>query len=236
MAIDTEMFKPEEKIKLFNKIAEHYFDGNFGSMSKVDLETMLFSEDMDHCIENNLKYDDYTLSKELGITQSRIRSLKERKELKYPYAHNHWKKAFFDASKNAKADKNDKYIKMIIPDVNVMSEVRNYIEEHGWYDECTLNRKLLCIPIGCYMDVFMNASEERFFTDDAKKALDKFVLSEQPLSKELSTLLNDFSHEGLKKFLSKATPKAIECALGLLPFGEQAQNAFKVLQEILEEK
>ena len=234
MAIDTEKFKLQEKVKLFDKIAEHYFDGNFGSMSKVDLETLLFSEYMNYCIDNNLKYDDYTLSKELGITQSRIRSLKERKELKYPYARDHWKEAFLKASKNAKPDKNNKYIKMIIEDVNVMNEVRNYIEERGWYDECTLNRKLLCIPIGCYVDVFSSDEEETLFTDDAKIKLDRFVQSETPLGKEISALMNDFSHEGLKKFMLSASPKAIKYVLRHLPFGEQAKDAFKVLQDIIE--
>ena len=74
-------FNEEEKIRLFNKIEEHYFRRNFGSMSKTDLETLLFSEYIESCINNNKPYDDYSLSKELGVTQARIRSLKERKEL-----------------------------------------------------------------------------------------------------------------------------------------------------------
>lgn len=76
-------FSNEEKIAIFDKIEQHYFIRNFGSMTKTDFETLLFSEYIEHRIKNKLPFDDYSLSKELGITQSRIRAFKERKELKY---------------------------------------------------------------------------------------------------------------------------------------------------------
>lgn len=89
----------------------------------------MFSEYIEHCINNNVHYDDYNLSKELGITQARIRALKERKELKYPHIGFNWKESFAQEIKNAKYDENDHYIKVIIQDVNVIKEVRHYIEE-----------------------------------------------------------------------------------------------------------
>ena len=74
-------FTSEEKNALFDKIAAMYFNKNFGSTQKADFETLLFSEYIEHCLRFKLPFDDYTISKELGITQSRVRSLKERKEL-----------------------------------------------------------------------------------------------------------------------------------------------------------
>ena len=65
-----------EKEELFKKISFAYFERNFGSMSKSDLETLLFSEYIEHHIRHRLPYDDYTLSKELGINKARIRTLK----------------------------------------------------------------------------------------------------------------------------------------------------------------
>ena len=58
-------FKPEEKIAVFDEIANNYFHKNFGSMTKVDLETLLFSKYIDHCIGEKIPFDDYTLSKEV---------------------------------------------------------------------------------------------------------------------------------------------------------------------------
>ena len=37
-------FSNEEKIAMFDKIEQHYFTRNFGSMTKTDFETLLFSE------------------------------------------------------------------------------------------------------------------------------------------------------------------------------------------------
>ena len=86
-------FSDSEKIKFFNEISSRYFNKNFASMSKIDIETLIFSEYIEHCLRNRLEIDDYTISKELGITQSRVRTLKERKELKYPHDEFDWKNA-----------------------------------------------------------------------------------------------------------------------------------------------
>ena len=61
-------FSNEEKQACFDKISELYFCKNFGSTSKADLEVLLFSEYIGHCISAGEPYDDYTLSKQLGIT------------------------------------------------------------------------------------------------------------------------------------------------------------------------
>lgn len=41
-------FSNEEKIAIFDKIEQHYFIRNFGSMTKTDFETLLFSEYIEH--------------------------------------------------------------------------------------------------------------------------------------------------------------------------------------------
>lgn len=226
-------FSKSEKAAIFDKIAKNYFARNFGSMSKADFETLLFSEYIEHCIKNGLPYDDYSLSKELGITQARIRSLKERKELKYPYEDFKWKNAFAESVKNAKYDANDHYVKMIIQDINVMNEVRNHIEKAGWYDECSLNKKLLRIPLDCFSEIC--DTDETFddvFSDDVKKAVKKISNSEDS---NVKAFLKDFTKEGLKNFLMTASKAAICEVLPLLPFGGVAKIAFERLTKVIKE-
>ena len=43
-------FSNEEKIALFDKISALYYNKNFGSTSKSDFETLLFSEYIEHCL------------------------------------------------------------------------------------------------------------------------------------------------------------------------------------------
>lgn len=220
-------FSQKEKVEIFDKIEQHYFVRNFGSMSKTDFETLLFSEYIEHCIRNKLPFDDYSLSKELGITQSRIRALKERKELKYPYKDFTWQNAFAESVKNAKVDPNDHYVKMIIQDINVMNEVRNFIEVHGWYDECSLNKKLLRIPLDCFVEICYDSEVfDNIFSEETKKTIKKISKAEEPSVKDF---IKDFSKDGLKSFLMSASKEAISEVLKLLPFGGIAKIAFDFL-------
>ena len=223
-------FTNEEKIALFDKIAELYFNKNFGSTSKADFETLLFSEYIEHHLRYNHKIDDYTLSKKLGITQSRVRSLKERKELKYPYKDFNWKTAFASAVENAKYDEHDHYVKFIIQDVNVMNETRHFIEEKGWYDECSLNKKLLRIPLNCFTEICLEEeSIAVLFSAEAKKEVKKISSSDNAILQ----FLNDFSKDGLKAFLMSAGKEAMLSVLECLPFGGIAKVAFNFLEQAI---
>ncbi len=189
-------FSTDEKCALFDKIEKMYFERNFGSVTKSDFETFLFSEYIEHCLEHKKPYDDYTLSKTLGITQSRVRALKERKELKYPYVKFDWKENFASLVRNAKYDEADHYVKIIIEDVNVMNEVRHFIEEKGWYDECSLNKKLLRIPLNCFAEICIGDEHiENLFTPDVKADVEKLIDENSPEKDKSSVkeFLTEFS-------------------------------------------
>lgn len=223
-------FTDSEKIAAFDKIAELYFKQNFGSTSKADLETLLFSEYIESRIAQKLSFDDYNLSKELGITQSRIRSLKERKELKYPHSGFSWEDAFADAVEHAKYDKNDHYVKMIIQDINVMNEVRHCIEEKGWYDECSLNRKLLRIPLDCFTEICCKDEGLSDIFNEKARARVKKIKTEDS---QIAAFVEDFTKDGLKEFLMSASKEAILAVLPLLPFGGAAKTAFTFLEKVV---
>lgn len=224
-------FLDEEKIALFDKIASAYFDRNFGSMSKSDLEILLFSEYIEHCLKNNEDFDDYTLSKQLGITQQRVRSLKEKKELKYPHENFTWADVFAKSLDNAKYDKSDRHIKMIIEDINVMNEIRHYIEKRGWYDECSLNKKMLNIPLECFIDICLKDTPENMvISESAKQKIQKIKIEDDPLS----ALKEDFSKEGLAAVLRKSSQPALVAVLNSLELKGFAGGAVKVLSAIIE--
>lgn len=112
---------PTEAVKAeaFDKIAELFYNCNFGSTSEADIETLMFSIFIERILkedgpENFKSYSDYTLSKALCITQARVSNLKVRKELVYPYEDFSWKKSFELVSKKATFE-NGK-IKIYIPD------------------------------------------------------------------------------------------------------------------------
>lgn len=154
-----------EKAAAFDQIAEQYYMCNFGSMSKADFDVLMFSIYLDGILDKSEadmnSYSDYKLSKLLGITQSRISSLKVKKELKYPYAGFDWKQSFLRLSENARYE-NGK-IKINIPDKNLYIEIKNFIEFNGGFVETQLSPSLLQISPEYYLDLMYE------MVDDADK-------------------------------------------------------------------
>lgn len=231
-------FKDKEKIAGFDLIAAQYFERNFGAMSKTDFETLLFSIYIEHCLKQNVPFDDYTLSKNLGITQSKVRNLKTRKQLQYPYKDFEWKKAFIECIKNAHYDEVKHLVKLNIPDVNVMMELRHHLEEQGWYDEYQLNPKLF----QCRADIFVllcNSLEENGsleLQDEAKKTIKK-LMSESKNEKEksgLEKILSGSLEDGLKEIALSSSKLVFQWVLGQLPFGGLAGSAINAIIKVLE--
>ncbi len=220
----------EEKIAIFNKINELYFQKNFGTMSKADFELLLFSEYIEHYLKNDVDISDYRISKELGITQSRVRSLKEKKELKYPYKNFKWEEVIISSLRNAKYDEDSRKIKLIIQDINVQNELRHFLEENGWYDEYSLNRKMSVIPLPAFVEIFGNY--EDFLNDETKDKINK-KLESNSVGKDIKDFLKDFSKEGLKKFLMSASKESIKLVLSFLPMGNFTNPVVDFLFSVL---
>lgn len=230
-----ELFATEaDKAAAFDKIAQRFYFANFATMSKSDIETLLFSVYLDRILDSSESnydaYSDYTLSKVLGVPQSRISTLKVRKELQYPYPKFDWRESFAEEIKNAKYNEQDHYIRLIVQDVNVMNEVRHYIELHGWFDECSLNKKLLKIPLDCFAEVFLENDSGFSLSQEEKKELEALGKSEP----EVKKFLADLTKDGVKSFLMSASKTLIPEVLKILPFGGFVRVAFNGLIGIIE--
>ncbi|MCD7958253.1 MAG: hypothetical protein LUF89_01685 [Ruminococcus sp.] len=170
-------FSSAEKEKAFRAITALYYERNFGETTKSDFETLLFSIYLEHLIQNNLPYDDYTMSVTLGISESRVRTLKERKQLKYPINYC-WQEAFASLVKNARYDKVSKMVKISIEDVNLMKEVRHFVRQNGWYDEFQLNPRLFQCRLDCFLLLCSKLDEEIVFTEANKQKLRELEVSD----------------------------------------------------------
>lgn len=192
----------EEKAAAFDRIAEHFYNGNFGQMSKGDLETLMFHLYIERILaqseEDFPTYSDFRLSKELGISQSRVSSLKVKKQLQYPHKFD-WKKSIAKISWNARYEQGK--IKIQIPDINLYYEIKNAVEEDGGYIEVTLTSKLLQISPGYFLDLLVAISEgtqrevlKKTLRDDLrKKNEDQEFLETAPLGRCLAGFTKDLA-------------------------------------------
>ena len=227
-----ELFENEkEKATAFDQLSERFYAGNFGTMAKSDIETLMFHLYIERCLEKKLPYDDYLLSRELGITQSRIRSLKMRKELQYPYEKFEWKEAFISCISNAHYDSTKKLIKVHIPDVNVLAELRNHLEQHGWYDEYQLNPKLFQCKDDIFFELCRSLGEQKAYeldsaTEERVKKLKKEAKRKEEQS-AIERILSGSAEDGMKELILGASKELLPEVLKLFPFGGLAGEAIK---------
>ncbi|MCD7724135.1 MAG: hypothetical protein LUI12_01040 [Clostridiales bacterium] len=172
----TVEFSDEEKIRYFDEIAEHFYKGNFSKMSKSEIDLLMFhfyiEKIMAQSTENGQinynKCSDYRISKDLGITQQRIRNLKVKNQLTYPNETD-WKSDFAALIEKARYDSNTKKITVNIPDPNLYIEIQNFIEEMGGYVDIQLNSKFLCLRIEYFIELAVAADDD----DESRKKIVK---------------------------------------------------------------
>lgn len=222
----NELFSNEyEKANAFDKIAENYYFCNFGAMQKSDFDVLMFSIYLEQILnrteENMNTYSDYTLSKSLGITQSRISSLKVKKQLKYPYDEFNWETSFARIYKFARYE--DKKIKLNIPDKNLFIELKNFIEERHGYIELQLTPSLLVMDPEYFVDLVVHISNENRDKVKAEikrelqnRNIDTKYFDTQPIGKTLKEHSKDLGIEVLCVILKQCIPIAGEVASSLI--------------------
>lgn len=229
-------FSKDEKQHAFDLLCERYYNRNFGTMSKTDFETLLFHIYLEHLINTSAPFDDYTLSKALGISQSKIRNLKVREELQYPRQSEHWKENFAALVSKAVYDEQSKTVKMQIPEVTDMTELRYYLECNGWFDEYQLNPKLF----QCRLDFFLKLcrslgelSTQDENTEAKLKELQKLHDGKNERS-AIQKILDGAVEDGLKELAINGSKGLIVSVLKSLPFGGVAATAINEFIRVLE--
>ena len=225
----------EEKAEAFHKIAEVCFNKNFGRLSKSDMEVLLFSLYLEHCLSNRIAYDDYTLAIQLGIPETRVRNLKVKKELQYPYSEYDWKKAFVERIQFAKYDDKKALVKVSIPDPNVRRDVEHYIDSQNWYSEYQLNSKLLQMRadqfIEMCMQLYSNVPVNGELDIETKNQIEERLKTTQSSDWAKESAFDIFARineEGFKNcwkdVIKSGSKVAIKAVLSLIPFGAEFQE------------
>lgn len=125
-------------------IKEQCLTRNFGTLSKSEFDLLVFHYYLlDRQEKSAGKYvTDYEIGCELGLTIQRVRSLREREALKWPSRDDYWKERFLACVKHAHYDEKSGIVKILVLDVNIIKEVRNFIETAGLIDDYQLNPKV----------------------------------------------------------------------------------------------
>ena len=227
----------QEKVKAFQKVAEVCYQQNFGRMSKSDMEVLLFSIYLEHSFQHGSASDDYSLAIQLGIPESRVRNLKVKKQLQYPYLAYDWKTAFSKRIQYAKYDDKKALVKVSILDPNVRRDVEHYIDSQNWYSEYQLNAKLLQMRADQFTEMCMQLYS-RIPVDGEPDLETKQQIEERLKAAEASDWAKDtpsatdilakINKEGLqncwKDIVKSGSKVALKAVLSLIPFGKEFQG------------
>ena len=119
------------------------FTRKFGTFTKADYETLMFSIYLGLHDEPQREYD---ISIALGIPESKVRSLRVKAQLLYPVDID-IKAELYKALQNAQYDPKMQTITMTIEDPSVQNMIKNQIEIAYGTVHLTLNPKHLALPI-----------------------------------------------------------------------------------------
>ena len=229
-----EKFSKENKIKAFDFILEEYFKQGFGSMTKGDIDLLFFSAINKY---SSLKdKSDYSLSKILKITQTRIRNLKVKEGLKYsPIGIEEVEKIFLEKAKFARIEDDNKKISIPIYDPNVYIELENIIESNNGYVEAQLNPKIFTIRIDQFINLLIsfetqkeNSNVKKIQSEYLKRLKEKIKEEEKFYSKIDTSSIMSFK-DLQKQILEKGVDFGLELLLSSIPGGTFAKKLVETL-------
>lgn len=171
----------EQKVVGFDRIAKLFYEKNFGSASKAEIELLMFDIFMEAMITKYkdpttdvLDYkecSDYRIGKILGLPQERVRTLKIKKQARYPVSFE-WQKSLLVIKDYIYYNKQTQRIIIPTRDPNLYNEIRNFIEDCGGYIEIQRGSNVIQIRPVYYFMLFYEGLDEKE-QERCRKALEK---------------------------------------------------------------
>lgn len=201
-------FSEKQIMEGFHRIAQLFYEKNFGATSKAEIELLMFDIFMDALIDQHkdpttgvLDYNacsDYQIGKMLGIPQERVRTLKIKKQARYPVPFN-WRESLRSIKNNVYYNKQNQRIVIPTRDPNLYKEIRNYIEDCGGYIEIQRGSNIIQIRPAYFFMLFYEGLTERD-QEKCRKALEKELKNQSKKDIEIPAI--ESKRETLNHLLS----------------------------------
>lgn len=148
-------------------IIQSYLERGFGSMNKNDFEVWIFNE-WRKLQDKNLS--DYAISKELKISETKVKRLRYEADLKYSSDNDEKKlqEQFFKLLENAKYKKENSKLQFVIKDKLLRGYISDCLEKDGRFMDSSFNANMVSI----YVDDFSFLLEQ-FSKVERKKIIER---------------------------------------------------------------
>ena len=163
----------EEKVYVLGNLEKHcmvriaeaeLFTKQFGSFTKADYEALMFTIYLDSLPDEPVY--DYIISRQLGITESKVRSLRIKSQLLYPKRID-WQSALSSAIKAGSYNEKDNTLTITVEDPSCHARIRYEIESSYGSANLNLNSKQLTVPIESLLSVALaqEADKEKILAE-----------------------------------------------------------------------
>lgn len=195
------IFDDDSRVRAFKELELDFYNKNFGTLSKSDLEILMFKiyyEKLKDKSNNTSDYDNYSISKGLGITESKVKLLKEKMVLKYPNTID-WINEIGNHIKAFEYFEEKKEIKFIIDDDYCLKEFQRFVMNKGCFYDGSFNSKIITFKIDSFFKLFCDDSKtyNDIFNDEIKEEIRK----KDPNGSELLEMLKEVNKENIKKII-----------------------------------
>lgn len=180
--------------KFLDQIETHYFRQNFGTLTKSEFELFVFEYFLNKeggDIYGETDNDYYALSLKLGISDSKFNNLYRKYILRTQDLSDtdssKWQGKFIESLKSLKYDEEAHRFKLPIRDPTLISALSHFIEKEDWFDEGSLNRKVLVLQPDCLLHIISKLSDidiSEIYNEKAKTEILEEINPELKLKKE----------------------------------------------------
>lgn len=205
-------------------IYENVLKSGLGAVNKGELEVILFSALM--LYSDWKSKTDLELSKELGVTQSKVRSLREKASLRYiKLTLDEALASFAECIMNGETDVTGTYLEVLIPDIAVQKEIEGLLKNKRILYKKQLNTMIIQIRLDKFVGLFekspelaekYNGDQKQFVRDliakrkEFKKLADKKLTTPIEKISRLLSLLKEFKASELFDAFSTTTQEVEE--------------------------
>ena len=204
-----------EKAGFFDELARRFYERNFGTLSKSEIELMMFHFYSEQHKNQPEKLDPYTMSKDLGITQGRVRNLKVKEYLVYPRRID-WQKVFGSTLDGSiKYNEVDNSVEIPVLDPRMFLEIEHEVEVNRGFVRYRANKKILAVPLLDFSKLLvrLDGSLKEKDRNKAKGLIEQAADKEKKLKPEK---LRDLLHEVAPSLLASVLGSVFNLGINII--------------------
>jgi len=180
-------------INIWEKFLEKYLENGFGTMTKKEVDLYIFYL----LYETKLKSKSiYEISKELKISEQRVKNLMKEVYLKYKTIDNkevlkRIAKAFLDSKIDI--ERKDDKVRFLLEDPILKLEFEHKVKELGAIIDYSFNKDVLVVKKSVFVSIFFSEAlkNERYLVELKSKIKNKELFEMIESSKDNKNLLNN---------------------------------------------